>query len=247
MRFQDKVAIITGGNGGFGKTIAHRLGSEGAKVVLVDMEASQETSNEFKRLGIQHLSVSCDVTSVRDVEQMVKSTMDKFGTVDILVTCAGILRDAFCHRMTEEQWDQVIDVHLKGTFLCTRQILPILRQKQSGSIVCVSSVAGKGGNISQCNYSAAKAGVVGFMKAVARENAKLHVRVNAIQPGLIETEFIRGMPPEMKKEKIERIPLGRIGTTEDVANLVAFLVSDEASWITGEVFGLTGGSGMLFG
>lgn len=247
MRFKDKVAIVTGGTGGIGKGIARKLGIEGAKIVLVDMNSSQDTSIEFEKLGIQHMNVACDVTNTRDVEQMVISTLEKFGTVDILVTCAGILRDAFCHRMTEEQWDQVIDVHLKGTFLCTRQILPILRQKKSGSIICISSVAGKGGNIAQCNYSAAKAGVVGFMKAVARENAKLCVRANAIQPGLIDTEFIGGMPPEIKKEKIDRIPLGRIGNTDDVANLVAFLASDEASWITGEVFGITGGTGMLFG
>jgi len=236
-----RVALVTGAAMGIGRAISETFIQRGAQVAIADINgaAAQATAKE---LGDAAIGMVCDVTRAADVDAAVQATLGRLGRLDIVVNNAGITRDAMLHKLAEEDWDLVIDVHLKGTFLVTRAAAQHLREQDSGgAIVNISSLAAKGGNMGQINYVAAKSGIVGMTKTSARELARYGVRVNAVQPGFIDTAMTRAMPPEAQKQRLNEIPLGRAGTVDDVAKAVAFLASDEAAYITGIVLEVAGG------
>ena len=238
-----QTAVVTGGAQGLGFAIAQRFVAEGARVVLGDLNL-EATEVAAKQLGGSDvaLAVRCDVTQVADVEALISTAVDRFGGLDIMVNNAGITRDATMRKMTEEQFDQVIDVHLKGTWNGTRLAAAIMREnKRRGAIVNMSSVSGKVGMVGQTNYSAAKAGIVGMTKAAAKELAYLGVRVNAIAPGLIRSAMTEAMPQRIWDEKVAEIPMGRAGEPSEVASVALFLASDLSSYMTGTVMEVTGG------
>jgi 3-oxoacyl-[acyl-carrier protein] reductase len=238
---EGKAALVTGAAMGIGRAIAEMFLTRGAQVAIADIDevAAKSTATE---LGSAAFAVRCDVTQPADVESAVKATIDRFGRLDIVVNNAGITRDAMLHKLSVEDWEIVIDVHLKGTFLVTQAAARYFRERNAGgAIVNISSLAAKGGNMGQINYVAAKSGMVGMTKTSARELARYGVRVNAIQPGFIDTAMTRAMPQDVKTQRLSEIPLGRAGTVEDVARAVAFLASDESSYITGIVLEVSGG------
>ncbi len=246
MRIKDKVAIITGAGRGIGEGIALRFAEEGARVIVNDVnegEASR-TAQAIQGKGGKAVAVTGSVGS-RDVAQkMVDTAVKEFGTVDILVNNAGIIRDAMLHKMTDEQWDQVIEVNLKGVFLCTQCAARVMREKGYGKIINISSTSWRG-NPGQINYSATKAGVIGMTKTTAKELAPKGINVNVIAPGMIWTDMIKSMPPAMV-ERMEKglafiVPLNRKGLPQDIANLALFLASDESSFITGQLIHCDGG------
>lgn len=241
---KDKVAIVTGGSRGIGKAIVLALGKEGVKVLINyrgNESAALETLDELKKLGGEGEIFKADVSVEEEVEKMFNFVLEKWGKLDILVNNAGITKDNLLIRMKDEEWDQVINTNLKGVFLCTRAAIKIMMKQRSGKIVNISSIIGLRGNIGQANYAAAKAGIIGFTKSVAKEVASRGITVNAIAPGFITTDMTEVLSEEMKKRILDEIPLGRFGTPEDVANAVKFLVSDEASYITGIVLSVDGG------
>jgi 3-oxoacyl-[acyl-carrier protein] reductase len=237
-----QTAVITGGAQGLGFAIAERFVAEGARVVLgdVNLEATQAAA---KLLGGDDvaLAVRCDVTRAADVQTLVQTAVERFGGLDIMVNNAGITRDATMRKMTEEQFDRVIDVHLKGTWNGIRAAAAIMRENKRGSIINMSSVSGKVGMIGQTNYSAAKAGIVGMTKAAAKELAYLGVRVNVIAPGLIRSAMTEAMPQHIWDQKEAEVPLGRAGEPSEVAGVALFLASDLSSYMTGTVMEVTGG------
>jgi 3-oxoacyl-[acyl-carrier protein] reductase len=237
-----QTAVITGGAQGLGFAIAQRFVAEGARVVLGDVNL-EATEVAAKQLGgaDRAAAVRCDVTSADDVDALVAAAVDRFGGLDIMVNNAGITRDATMRKMTEEQFDQVIAVHLKGTWNGLRKAAAIMRENKRGAIVNMSSISGKVGMVGQTNYSAAKAGIVGMTKAAAKELAHLGVRVNAIQPGLIRSAMTEAMPQRIWDEKLAEIPMGRAGEPEEVAKVALFLASDLSSYMTGTVLEVTGG------
>jgi 3-oxoacyl-[acyl-carrier protein] reductase len=239
-----KVAVVTGGGRGIGRAIVLALGKEGVKVLINyrgKKESALETLEELKKLGGEGEIYQADVSLEEEVEKMFNFVIEKWGKLDILVNNAGITKDNLLIRMKSEEWDQVINTNLRGVFLCTRSALKIMLKQRSGRIINISSVVGLKGNIGQANYASAKAGIIGFTKAVAREVASRGITVNAIAPGFIKTEMTDVLSEEMKKKVLDEIPLGRFGDPEDVANAVKFLVSDEASYITGIVLNVDGG------
>ena len=239
-----RVAFVTGAGSGIGRAIATRFAEAGADVAAVDLnEASAaETADAVRALGRAALALRADVTAVADVEAAAAGALAVFGHIDVLVNNAGITRDSTIRKMTDEAWDLVIDVHLKGTFLCTRAILPAMRDAgRGGAVVNMSSISGKIGNFGQANYAAAKAGIAALTKVTAREYARYGIRANAIQPGLIDTPMTRALGEERLKQGAADTPLGRIGTPEEVANVALFLASDLASFVTGAVIEVTGG------
>ncbi|WP_077088489.1 3-oxoacyl-ACP reductase FabG [Mycobacterium rhizamassiliense] len=237
-----QTAVITGGAQGLGLAIAERFVAEGARVVLgdVNLEATQAVA---KQLGGDEVAVAvqCDVTQASDVEKMIQTAIERFGGLDIMVNNAGITRDATMRKMTEEDFDKVISVHLKGTWNGIRLAAAIMRENKRGSIINMSSVSGKVGMIGQTNYSAAKAGIVGMTKAAAKELAYLGVRVNAIAPGLIRSAMTEAMPQRIWDSKVAEVPLGRAGEPSEVASVALFLASDLSSYMTGTVMEITGG------
>jgi 3-oxoacyl-[acyl-carrier protein] reductase len=237
-----QAAVVTGGAQGLGFAIAQRFVSEGARVVLgdVNLEATREAAAKLGGDEVA-LAVRCDVTSGDDVDALIGASVDGFGALDIMVNNAGITRDATMRKMTEEQFDQVIAVHLKGTWNGLRAAAAIMRENKRGAIVNMSSISGKVGMVGQTNYSAAKAGIVGMTKAAAKELAHLGVRVNAIQPGLIRSAMTEAMPQRIWDEKLAEIPMGRAGEPEEVAKVALFLASDLSSYMTGTVLEVTGG------
>lgn len=237
-----KTAIITGGAQGLGLAIAKRFIAEGARVVLGDLNLIS-TQAAVNQLGSRDVAraVRCDVTSSADVEALVNVAVENFGRLDIMVNNAGITRDATMRKMTEEQFDDVIAVHLKGAWNGTRHAATVMREQKSGSIINMSSISGKVGFVGQTNYSAAKAGIVGLTKAASKELAHLGVRVNAIQPGLIRSAMTEAMPQHIWDAKLAEVPMGRAGEPDEVANVALFLASDLSSYMTGTVLEVTGG------
>lgn len=241
-----RTAVITGAAQGLGFAIAERFVAEGARVVLGDVNL-EATVTAAKQLAgddpamPRALAVRCDVTQAADVENLVQTAVERFGGLDVMVNNAGITRDATMRKMTEEQFDQVIDVHLKGTWNGTRLAAAIMRENKRGAIVNMSSVSGKVGMVGQTNYSAAKAGIVGMTKAAAKELAYLGVRVNAIAPGLIRSAMTEAMPQRIWDQKEAEVPMGRAGEPSEVASVALFLASDLSSYMTGTVMEVTGG------
>lgn len=242
VRLKDKVAIVTGASRGIGRGIAIKLAQEGAKVAVVDLqEGDQEKTVDLIRAnGGEATFIACDISNRKEVDQLFDQVNQTYNTVDILVNNAGINRDGMLHKLTKEQWDEVIDVNLTGTFYCTQAAAKLMREKKYGRIINIASASWLG-NIGQANYAASKAGVVGLSKTAARELARYNVTVNAICPGFIDTDMTRGVPEKVWDLMISKIPMGRAGKPEDVANLIAFLASDEAEYITAEVINVGGG------
>jgi len=246
MRLKDKVAIVTGAGRGIGEGIALLFSEEGAKLVVNDVSEADanRTVETIKKMGRQAVAVIGSVTSREVAQQMADTAVKEFGTLDILVNNAGIVRDAMLHKMTDDQWDQVIDVNLKGTFLCTQCAARVMREKGYGKIVNISSDSWRG-NAGQINYAASKAGVIGLTKTTAKELGPKGINVNVISPGMIWTDMMKSMP----RETIDRwesllpmiVPMNRKGEPRDVANLVLFLASDESSYITGQLIHCDGG------
>ncbi|MCJ7704569.1 MAG: 3-oxoacyl-[acyl-carrier-protein] reductase [Desulfobacterales bacterium] len=243
MELPGKVALVTGAAQGIGKAIALLLARNGADVVVSDinLEKAQETTNEIEGMGRRSFAIKVNVADLKDVEQMVKAIVEQFGRIDILVNNAGITRDRLILRMTEEDWDAVLDVNLKGTFNCTKAAIRYMSKQKSGKIVSIASVSGEMGNPGQANYAASKAGVIGFTKTIAREFAGRGINVNAIAPGYIQTPMTDAVPEKAKEELKRMIPMERLGKPEDVAQAVLFLVSENSSYITGQVLNVNGG------
>ena len=236
------IAIVTGGAQGLGYAIAEVFIAEGARVVLGDLDP-ERTRAAAEALGGADVAraVRCDVTSVAEVDALVDAAVAQFGRLDVMVNNAGITRDATLRKMTEQQFDEVIAVHLKGTWNGTRAAAAVMREQGSGAIINMSSISGKVGLIGQSNYSAAKAGIVGLTKAAAKELAHLGVRVNAIQPGLIRSAMTEAMPQRIWDAKLAEVPMGRAGEPREVATVALFLASDLSSYMTGTVLEVTGG------
>ena len=243
MALNGKVAVVTGAAQGIGKTITLLLAEKGASLVLCDinLEAAEETAREIEERGSKCLVLKSDVSNFQDAEKIIKQAVERFGSIDVLINNAGITKDNVLLRMKEEQWDQVMAVNLKGTFNFTKAVIKVMLRKRSGRIVNIASITGMMGNAGQANYSASKAGVIGFTKAVAREYADRGITVNAVAPGFIATAMTDAIPEKEKEELIKQIPMKKLGTPEDVANAVYFLASDEARYITGHVIGVNGG------
>lgn len=239
-----KTAIITGASRGIGKSIAKKFAEEGANVVftfLSSVEKGKELESELSSLGIKAKGFQSDAANSKACEDLVNEVVNQFGTVDVLVNNAGITRDNLLMRMTELQWDEVMNANLKSVFNLTKAIQRPMLKARKGSIINMASVVGIEGNAGQANYAASKAGIIGFSKSIAQELGSRNIRCNAVAPGFIETEMTAALDPKIKEGWIEDIPLKRTGTAEDVANLVAFLASDNSSYITGQVISICGG------
>lgn len=238
-----KVAIVTGSARGIGKAIAKALAERGADVVIsdVDLEGAQVTSQEIAGLGHRSLALPCDVSQRGEVESLIETTVKELGRLDILVNNAGITRDGLLVRMSEDQWDRVLDINLKGTFLSCQAAAKVMMRQRAGKIINVASITGLIGNAGQANYSASKAGVLALTKTVAKELASRGITVNAVAPGFIATEMTAEMTAKAKEAFLDQIPLKRAGTPEDVAQVVCFLASPAADYITGECLVVDGG------
>lgn len=243
-RLAGRTAVITGGAQGLGRAVAERFVAEGARVVIgdIDLAAAQTTAAELGDGAA--VAVRCDVTDEDQVAALVAAATDAFGSLDVMVNNAGVLRDATMRKMPLDDFRLVMETHVQGTWLGTRAAAAVMREQGSGSIVNMSSISGKVGNLGQTNYSAAKAGIVGLTKAAAKEVAHLGVRVNAIQPGLIRTAMIEGMREDILAKRLEDIPMGRLGEPDEVAKVALFLASDLSAYMTGTVLEVTGGRHM---
>ncbi|OGS44996.1 MAG: 3-oxoacyl-[acyl-carrier-protein] reductase [Elusimicrobia bacterium RIFOXYD2_FULL_34_15] len=243
-KLKDKVALITGGAQGIGRSIAEKLADEGAKIVIVDVmeEAAKKTAEEIsKEKNVESLSLKIDVSSSQETEEMIKKTVEKFGKIDIIINNAGITRDNLLVRMSDDEWDKVISINLKGVFNCSKAAAKVMMKQRTGKIVNIASVVGLMGNAGQVNYSASKGGVIALTKTLARELASRNINVNAVAPGFIKTAMTDKLSDEAKKKLTDIIPLNRLGEPSDVANAVKFLCTDESSYITGEIISINGG------
>ena len=240
----DKVAMITGATRGIGKQIALTLANEGYNIVLnyrTENDELFQAKNEIESKNVNCLTVQGDVTNFEDCKQMIERAINEFGKVDVLVNNAGITKDMLLARMKEEDFKQVIDVNLVGTFNMTKNVISYMMKARNGRIINISSVVGIAGNAGQTNYSASKAGIIGFTKSLAKEVASRNILVNAVAPGFIETNMTDVLKQEVKDEIAKNIPLKRMGTPKDVANVVKFLASEDSSYITGQVISVDGG------
>ncbi len=244
MLLTGKTAIVTGGSRGIGRAVSLLLAREGANVAIVyagNTAAAEETKQQAEALGAAAAVFQCDVADEQAVTDMVKAVKTQFGSVDILVNNAGITRDGLLMRMKEADWQAVLDTNLTGVYHCTKAVSKLMMKQRHGAVINLSSVVGETGNAGQANYAAAKAGIIGFTKAVAKELASRSIRVNAVAPGYVETDMTAGLPDSAKEDMLRSIPLGRPATADDVAQAVLFLASDQACYITGQVLNVDGG------
>lgn len=239
-----KVVFVTGGSRGIGKAIALKYAQNGYNVVInyvSDKTNVEELQKEFTKLNVECLIEKADVSKSEEVEKIVKKAIEKFNKIDVLVNNAGITRDGLLMRMKEEDFDKVIEINLKGTFLITKSVIPYMLKKRDGKIINLASVVGVTGNAGQCNYSASKAGIIGFTKSIAKELASRNIRANAIAPGFIDTDMTSVLSDEVKDSINVQIPMKRMGTTQEIANVAYFLGCEESSYITGQVINIDGG------
>ena len=239
-----KTAIVTGGSRGIGKAIALKLAQMGANIVLNASANSTDIDvayDEFKSLGFNVVASKGSIADAAYVETMVSEAVASFGSLDILVNNAGITKDTFLIKMTEEDWDSVVDTNLKGAFLCTKAAAKVMLKQKKGKIINITSIVGETGNSCQANYASSKAGMIGLTKSVAKELAARGITCNAVAPGFIESKMTDKLPEQVKQNYLETIPLKRLGTTLDVANVVGFLASDDTNYITGQVINVDGG------
>lgn len=239
-----KVALVTGGAKGIGKAIVLKLAEQGFSIVVNYRSSSnviEELISEVEKRGSKAVAVCGDVSVFEDAKSIVKAAVDAFGRIDVLVNNAGITKDGLILRMKEEDFDQVINVNLKGTFNCIRHVSPVMVRQRSGKIINVSSVVGITGNAGQVNYSAAKAGIIGITKSTARELASRGINVNAVAPGFIKTDMTEKLSEKLKENTLNGIPLKRFGTAQDVANVIAFLASSDSDYVTGQIINIDGG------
>ncbi|MGJ7910649.1 3-oxoacyl-[acyl-carrier-protein] reductase [Neobacillus sp. LXY-1] len=244
MNLDGKIALVTGASRGIGREIALELARLGANVA-VNYSGSEAKSNEvvdeIKAMGKEAFAVKCNVAEAEEVAEMVKATIDQFGRLDILINNAGITRDNLLMRMKEEEWDDVININLKGVFLVTKAVTRQMMKQRHGRIINIASIVGVSGNPGQANYVAAKAGVIGLTKTTAKELASRNITVNAIAPGFITTDMTEKLPEDVKAEMLKQIPLSRLGEPKDIAKITAFLASEDSSYITGQTFHVDGG------
>ncbi|MEH7106800.1 3-oxoacyl-[acyl-carrier-protein] reductase [Bacillus sp. JJ1764] len=244
MNLDGKIALVTGASRGIGREIALELARLGANVA-VNYSGSEAKANEvvdeIKAMGKEAFAVKCNVAEAEEVAEMVKATIDQFGRLDILVNNAGITRDNLLMRMKEEEWDDVININLKGVFLVTKAVTRQMMKQRHGRIINIASIVGVSGNPGQANYVAAKAGVIGLTKTTAKELASRNITVNAIAPGFITTDMTEKLPEDVKAEMLKQIPLSRLGEPKDIAKITAFLASEDSSYITGQTFHVDGG------
>lgn len=242
-KLEGRVALVTGGARGIGKAICEKLASEGAIVAMVDilLEVAEQTAAEFKAKGYEAMAIQANVANVEDADNAVKAVVDKYGKLDILVNNAGITRDTLMMRMTEQDWDMVMAVNLKGTFNFTKSATKAMMRARYGRIVNIASVVGRMGNVGQANYSSSKAGVIALTKTTAKEFGSRNITANAVAPGFIQTDMTGKLSEEVRAEFLKTIPLKRAGLPEDVANVVCFFCQDESAYVTGQVLNIDGG------
>ena len=243
-KFENKIVLVTVAGRGIGASIAKRFASEGAEVIVNysgNDEAAQKTVDEITATGGQAQKYKCSVNDSESVKVMIDEIIKKFGRIDILVNNAGITKDGLMLRMTDEDFDRVIDVNLKGTFNCTKYVSKYMLKQKSGKIINISSVVGLSGNAGQVNYSASKAGIIGITKSAAKELSSRGITVNAVAPGYVDTDMTKVLSDNIRNEILKNIPLQRMGNVEDISNCVAFLASEDASYITGQVISVDGG------
>jgi 3-oxoacyl-[acyl-carrier protein] reductase len=249
MRLEGKKAVVTGGGRGVGRAVSLAFGGEGADVIINYVrndEAAKETVSELKGMGRDALAVKANVAVKEDAERLIGACLDRFGRIDILVNNAGVSNPALLHKMTEQQWDEVVDIHLKGAFLCTQAASPHFMEQNSGKIINVTSVAGIVGTTGQINYAAAKGGLISFTKSCARELARYHVTANVISLGIVATDMTKKLQedPKLREIYLRRILLNRYAEPQDIAPAFVFLASDESSYITGQLLCVDGGYGL---
>ena len=243
-RFENKIVLVTGAGREIGASIAKRFASEGAEVIVNysgNDEAAQKTVDEITATGGQAQKYKCSVNDSESVKVMIDEIIKEFGRIDILVNNAGITKDGLMLRMTDEDFDRVIDVNLKGTFNCTKYVSKYMLKQKSGKIINISSVVGLSGNAGQVNYSASKAGIIGITKSAAKELSSRGITVNAVAPGYVDTDMTKVLSDNIRNEILKNIPLQRMGNVEDISNCVTFLASEDASYITGQVISVDGG------
>jgi 3-oxoacyl-[acyl-carrier protein] reductase len=243
MSLNGKIALVTGAAQGIGRDIALALATDGADVAICDvnLEAAQKTAGDIEAKGRKSLALKANVAASAEVTAMIDQVVEKFGRIDILVNNAGITRDGLILRMKDEDWDLVLDINLKGSFLCTKAALKYMSKQRGGTIINIASIVGAMGNAGQANYVASKAGLIGLTKTIAREYANRGITANAVAPGFIDTAMTQSLSENVRAELAKQIPMGKLGTPEDVANAVRFLASPWASYITGQVVHVNGG------
>lgn len=244
MEFKGKTVLVTGGSRGIGAAIAQSFAAQGATIALNyagSQEAAEEIREKILAMGVECKIYQGDVSDFSQVENMIKTVEEDFSGIDILVNNAGVTKDSLFMRMKEEDWDKVIDTNLKGVYNCSKSVIRGMIKRKFGKIINITSVVALSGNIGQANYAASKAGVIGFTKSLAQELGSRNIQVNSVAPGYIETSMTESIPQNIKDELIKKIPSGRIGSPDDVANAVVFLASDKANYITGQVISVNGG------
>lgn len=242
LELNDKVVVVTGAARGIGRTIALEFAKEGANIVINDISDGTQVAEEIKKMGRKAIFIKANISDREEAEQLINKTVEKFGRIDILVNNAGITRDALIHKMSEENWNDVINVNLRGTFNCSKAAAKFMMEQKYGRIISISSIVGQRGNIGQVNYAASKAGIIGLTKALALELARYGgITVNVVSPGFVNTEMARAVPEKILQRVIEAIPFHRLAEPEEVAHLIVFLASNKARYITGQVVAINGG------